>query len=358
MRAEVHRLALPAGYRLEEFRIDRVLGKGGFGITYLAEDLHLEQRVAIKEHLPDGISTRIDGSTVVAQSDSLEDDYSWSLDSFVTEARTLAKIQHPNVVKVTRLMEANGTAYMVMEYLEGESLDVVLERTPPGVSEERLRELVLPILDGLSAVHEVGLLHRDIKPSNIYLTKKGRPILLDFGAARQDLGRTITLTSMVSHGYSPFEQYQTKARQSAGTDIYAMGGVLYRAITGDKPPVASDRVLLDELEPLQKRVAGRYSEDFLKAIDRALAVSLEDRPESVALWREELFDRKTGMPSFVSEPQSVQTAENLSARIDRPQGESENEVEPSLSTTSKTKIVILAVVIASEIGYLIAIIFG
>ncbi len=329
MASEEHRLALPAGYRLEEFRIERMLGKGGFGITYLAEDLYLEQRVAIKEHLPDGISTRADGSTVVAQSVPLEEDYSWSLESFVKEARALAKIQHPNVVRVSRLLEANGTAYMVMDYLEGESLDAYLARTPAGIREEQLLEIVLPILDGLEAVHRTGLLHRDVKPANIYLTTKGRPILLDFGAARQDLGRTITMTSMVSHGYSPFEQYQSKARQSAGTDIYAMGGVLYRAITGEKPPMASDRIITDELEPVQKLAAGRYSDGFLRAIDHALSVMLEDRPESVESWRKELLGH--GRPEEVTTAtQGSGSRESIPSSLNEPTinpGESLGEVQ-------------------------------
>ncbi len=301
MSAEGHRLALPTGYRLEEFRVERMLGKGGFGITYLAEDLHLKQRVAIKEHLPDVISTRADGSTVVAQSVPLEEDYRWSLESFVEEARVLASIRHPNVVRVSRLLEANGTAYMVMDYLEGESLDAYLARTPAGIREERLLAIVLPILEGLEAVHRSGLLHRDVKPANIYLTEEGRPILLDFGAARQDLGRTITMTSMVSHGYSPIEQYQTKARQSAGTDLYALSAVMYRAITGEKPPVASDRIFTDELRPIRERVSGQYCEGFLRAIDHALAVALEDRPNSVASWREELVgseNRSESLPDL------------------------------------------------------------
>ncbi len=322
MSSEEHRLALPSGYRLEEFQINRVLGKGGFGITYLADDLHLQQEVAIKEHLPDGISTRVDGSIVVAQSVPQEEDYSWSLESFVTEARTLARIQHPNVVKVTRLIEANGTAYMVMEYLKGESLNDFFRRAEHALTEDALLEIVLPVLDGLAVVHKMGLLHRDIKPDNIYLTEDGRPILLDFGAARQVLGqKTVTMTSMVSHGYSPFEQYQTKARQSAGTDIYALGGVLYRAITGEKPPVASDRVFRDELESVSQRAGGHYSTAFLTAIDRALAVDLEERPDSVGSWRRELLGEAQGPAEGSgsknpSEPSEPNEASELGASVE------------------------------------------
>ncbi len=337
MASEEHRLALPAGYRLEEFRIERMLGKGGFGITYLAEDLYLEQRVAIKEHLPDGISTRADGSTVVAQSVPLEEDYSWSLESFVKEARTLAKIQHPNVVRVSRLLEANGTAYMVMDYLEGESLDAYLARTPAGIREERLLEIVLPILDGLEAVHRTGLLHRDVKPANIYLTQEGRPLLLDFGAARQDLGRTITMTCMVSHGYSPVEQYQSKARQSAGTDIYAIGAVLYRAITGEKPEQANDRVFNDGLIPVSQRASGRYTAGFLRAIDHALAVRLEDRPDSVGAWRRELLEagrtaQKT--PSPDPKPQSEPATERPESSLPQEAVEPEKAVLVEDSSSS------------------------
>ncbi len=330
MNSEEHRLALPAGYRLEEYTIDRTLGKGGFGITYLAKDLHLQQQVAIKEHLPDGISTRIDGITVVAQSDLLERDYSWSLKSFVKEARTLAQIQHRNVVKVMRLVEANGTAYMVMEYLEGESFGAYLKRKRTGLTEQDLLNVVLPLLDGLKAVHERGVLHRDIKPGNIYITKDGWPILLDFGSARLDLGQTATMTSMVSHGYSPFEQYQSKARQSAGTDIYAMGGVLYRAITGAKPPMASDRITEDELKPVHKLAAGRYSDGFLRAIDHALSIDLRDRPESVESWREELLGH--GCPE-----EGTSTVLGAGSRGTNPSSQDESAIKQAESSRRSQK---------------------
>ncbi len=302
MARERHHNALPSGYKLHWYVIGTVIGKGGFGITYLALDTNLDQRVAIKEFLPVELATRSDNSHVHPISEDHSDTYGWGLDRFVTEARTLAKFRHPNVVRVMSVFEANSTAYMVMEYERGESFEKVL-KAGTITSEAKLRSLVMPLLDGLKVVHEAGFIHRDIKPDNIYLRESGTPVLLDFGSARRAIGvATRTLTALVTPGYAPFEQYDTSTagekKQGPWTDIYSLGATLYRAVTGSGPPDAMGRVNAvmggtDILKPASEAASGDYSPEFLAAIDWALEFLPENRPQSVDQWRVVLAGRAT-----------------------------------------------------------------
>ena len=291
MIAEHHRLALPTGYQLGKYRFLEVLGAGGFGITYLAEDSSLGRRVAIKELLPNDIATRIDGTTVVAKTRSEESTLDWARERFVEEGRALAACDHPNVVNVYELVEANGTAYMVTKFEEGSSLADWLRDLGRAPDEAELRSIVLPLLSGLEKVHAAGFLHRDIKPENIYLTLDGRPLLLDFGSARQAVtDRTMALTVVVTAGYAPFEQYHEDGKQGAWSDIYALAAVMYRAITGKKPPEATRRLKDDPCVKLAKAHAGAYQAQFLNAIDSALNVEPSKRPQTIAVWRQMMGD--------------------------------------------------------------------
>ncbi len=207
-----------------QFAVGRVLGKpGGFGITYLGWDLNLQTRVAIKEYLPRDLAGRAtDRATVAPHTQDEGEQFRYGLEQFLREARTLAQIDHPNIVRVRHFFEANGTAYLVMDYYQGLSLAEHLERQGGRLPEEQAKQLLLPILDGLRAVHAKGFLHRDIKPQNIYLARLDaggtRPILLDFGAARQAMGeRSRSLSVVVSAGYAPFEQYHRKGNRSPCT---------------------------------------------------------------------------------------------------------------------------------------------
>jgi serine/threonine protein kinase len=302
MARERHHNALPSGYKLHWYVIGSVIGKGGFGITYLALDTNLDQRVAIKEFLPVELATRSNDSQVHPISEDHGDTYGWGLNRFVTEARTLAKFRHPNVVRVMSVFEANSTAYMVMEYERGESLEKLL-KAKKITGEAKLRSLVMPLLDGLKVVHEAGFIHRDIKPDNIYLRENGTPVLLDFGSARQAIGvATRTLTALVTPGYAPFEQYDTSTagekKQGPWTDIYSMGATLYRAVTGNGPPDAMARVNgvmggTDILKPASESASGDFSPAFLSAIDWALEFLPENRPQSVDEWRKVLAGRGT-----------------------------------------------------------------
>jgi serine/threonine protein kinase len=285
---ETHRLALVAGYRLEQYQIERILGKGGFGITYVAIDTHLGKRVAIKELLPDSIATRVEGSTVVPQTTSMEDSWAWAKERFLEEARFLAGFSHPAIVGVHRLLEANGTAYMVMDYVEGESYEARLRRIGKEPDQASLMAVIGPIMEGIEELHAKHLLHRDIKPDNILIDKRGKPVLIDFGSARTSVGATMTMTSMVTHGYSPIEQYQTKGKMGPWTDIYALGAVMCRAITGEKPPVAADRVIEDDFEWVSNRKPAGYEETFLNAVDWALRVRVEDRPQNISAFSQHI----------------------------------------------------------------------
>jgi len=299
-----HRLALKPGYQLDHFRIEAVLGKGGFGITYLASDLRLGKKVAIKELLPDTIATRAEGYTVVPQSSSLGDNWQWARERFLEEARILAGFSHPAIVGVHLLMEAHGTVYMVMDYLEGESYEARLKRIGREPDQASLMSVMAPILNGLEEVHAKGLLHRDIKPENILINARGNPVLIDFGSARESVGQTLSMTSIVTHGYSPIEQYQTKGRMGPWTDIYAMGAVMCRAMTGKKPPDAPDRVIEDGFAWLSYQSMHAYPDAFRQAVDWSLRVKPDERPQSVRQWAPQLSARQVpqAAPPAVTTP--------------------------------------------------------
>lgn len=280
--------ALQRGMNLHEYRIERVLGHGGFGITYLAYDTLLDKLVAIKEYLPNELAARVEGQSVSIRSADSREAFDWGRSHFVKEAKVLARFAHPNLIQVHRFFELNGTAYFVMDYAEGTTLAALLKAEGP-LPEERLRALLVPITHGLEQVHEKGVLHRDIKPDNILLRRDGTPVLIDFGAARQTMGgATLSVMGVVTAGYAPLEQYGTSGTQGPWTDVYALGAVAYRIVTGNKPADAVNRVGHDPVVPARTVGAGRYSDHVLSAIDWALAVSPEDRPQTVVEWREAL----------------------------------------------------------------------
>jgi serine/threonine protein kinase len=269
-----------------QYLVGRILGKpGGFGITYLGWDQNLATRVAIKEFLPRELAGRAgDRATVAAHSHEDGDLFQFGLEQFLREARTLAQLDHPNIVRVRQFFEANGTAYLVMDYYQGLSLAEYLDQRGGRLPEEPARQLIMPVLDGLRAVHAKGFLHRDLKPQNIYLAhlESGgvRPILLDFGAARHALSeRSRSLTAIITPGYAPFEQYHGKGHQGPWTDIYSTAAVLYRMVTGETPPEATERRDHDSLRPAADF---GVSPTISSAIGEAMALIPEARPQTVA----------------------------------------------------------------------------
>lgn len=285
--AEIAPLALAAGAELFEYRIDAVLGQGGFGITYLATDVNLDVKVAIKEYLPGALAQRATDRSVLPRWPDDQDAYVQGLESFLVEARTLATFRHPHIVRVARFFEANHTAYMVLEYERGTSLKD-WRAAHPDADEQQLLAMLQPLLDGLALVHEAGYLHRDVKPDNIYVRKDdGSLVLLDFGAARQ--ASAGAAAGVVTPGYAPPEQY-TDGVQGPWTDIYAVGATLYWLVTGAKPPPAPLRASGEE-NCVAAVDAGqeRFGVDFLAAIDWALAPDPANRPRSMREFNARLF---------------------------------------------------------------------
>lgn len=280
---------LPLGSRLFEYRIDSMLGQGGFGITYLATDVHLNVKVAIKEYLPSSFARRTADRTVVPRTESDTEFYQTWLDNFLMEARTLATFRHTHIVRVARFFEAHHTAYMVLEYESGKPLsDWWKERS--GITEKDLLTLIHPLLDGLAAVHAAGYLHRDIKPDNIYVrSEDGSLVLLDFGSACSTAGGNRDTGFVYTPGFAPHEQY-VGGNQGPWTDIYAIGATLYWLVTGKKPPPVPIRQEdPDAMVPAVQLGQGRYSAEFLQAIDWALKMDPTERPQTLAEFCRVLF---------------------------------------------------------------------
>lgn len=281
-------IALPAGTTLQEYRIVQTLGVGGFGVTYLAVDTNLNLNVAIKEYLPGDLAVRGEDKALHLRSEDSRKTFDWGLRRFLDESRTLASFRHPSIVRVMRFFEAHGTAYMVMEFVEGKTLQDWVKRRRP-LPEPTVLAILGPLLDGLEVIHAAGYLHRDIKPNNIFIREDGSPVLLDFGSARV-AGAESELTVIVSPGYAPLEQYHAHGNQGPWSDLYALGGVLYWMVTGSHPLEAPARARRDAL-PSALSLGERtlYRAGLLRAIDWALAPAEEERPQSVAALREALL---------------------------------------------------------------------
>jgi hypothetical protein len=284
--------ALPVGSRQAEFEVTRVLGEGGFGIVYLARDHLLERMVALKEYMPAALALRGDNSQVRVRSERHRDTFDAGLKSFINEARLLAQFDHPSLVKVYRFWEANGTAFMVMPFIEGKTLKDTLREMPEPPGEAWLMNLLAPLTEALLVLHGEHCYHRDIAPDNIILLRgSGLPLLLDFGAARRVIGdMTQALTVILKPGYAPIEQYAEvpSMKQGPWTDVYALAAVVYCAITGRTPPPSVGRIVKDDYQPLAQIAQGRYSERLVQAVDRALQVLPEQRIASMGAFREAL----------------------------------------------------------------------
>ena len=331
-----HLHALPAGYKLNEYRLERVLGSGGFGITYYAWDENLNKPVAIKEYLPSDFAVRADGTSVRPKSDGDAGDYQWGLTRFLDEARALARFDHPHLNQVHRFFEAHDTAYLVLDYIDGETLSQMLGREGK-LSEAPLLRLLNELLSGLEEVHRAGYVHRDVKPGNIMFRADGGAVLLDFGAARQAIGaKSKSVTSILTPGYAPIEQYDQKADDvGAWSDLYALGMVAYRCVSGVGESGLIDAVtrsrferkgeLEKDLKPAVVVGKGRYADALLAAIDWAIKIDETERPQSVAAMQAAIESGVAG------------GAESGHAVVSPPGKPLEKSAKPAMSTTPQSE---------------------
>lgn len=283
--------ALPPGTRLQGVELISVLGQGGFSIVYAAMDTALQRPIAVKEYMPASFASRADSSQVILRSQRHKASFEAGLHSFIEEARLLAQFKHPALVEVLSFWEENGTAYMAMPLYQGRTLRHTLREQSQQASEGLLRKWLAPVLDVLEMLHEQQVFHRDIAPDNIIIQPDGRPVLLDLGSARRVVNETEHApTVVVKAGYAPIEQYaeDRSVPQGAWTDVYALGALLYYAVTGRAPTASVSRMMKDTLVPLTEQKPAGYSHQFLAAIDHALALQPTDRPQSIAALREAL----------------------------------------------------------------------
>lgn len=281
--------ALPSGYLLKEYRIQKVLGTGAFGITYLCQDKHLQTPVAIKEFFPDEFVVRQASNQVAVASMEHMELFEWGLERFISEAQILAQFKHPSIVRVSRYFQENNTAYIVMDYEQGLSLGDFVGQSPSAPGESVLMKVLVALLEGLRIVHEKKYLHRDIKPSNIIIREDGSPVLLDFGAAQLEF-RTSSADGVIllTPGYAPCEQYDSAKAQGPYSDLYSLGATLYRCLAGHTPVSSVKRLTTiqggaqDPLISAAEVGKGRYSTAFLETIDWLLKPLPEERPPTAS----------------------------------------------------------------------------
>jgi serine/threonine protein kinase len=283
--------ALPNGYRLNDYDIVRKIGGGGFSIVYLARDA-ANATVAIKEYLPGALVLRTEGSILVqANTEGNQSIFRHGMKCFFEEGRSLAKINHPNVVRVTNFFRANDTVYMVMRYERGKTMQQHIQTHRENISESMIRRVFAELLNGLRQVHTHKLLHLDIKPSNIYIRRDGSPVLIDFGAARQTLTQEESrLQPMYTPGFAAPEQYHNRERLGPWTDIYSIGASMYACLAGFPPQAADARLLNDKLMPTIETWSGEYSDQLLETIDWCLRLNYMERPQSVFQLQKILMD--------------------------------------------------------------------
>jgi serine/threonine protein kinase len=313
---------LPAGTRIDQYVITGILGRGGFGITYLIRDEMLNAEFALKEFFPEDLVRREGLSLKFLSRANAEEDYRWGLRKFFDEARLLAQFNHPNIIGVRRVFEANDTAYMVLDLVRGMTFEKWLRGLDSRPTQDELDLVAGPLMSALALVHENRTWHLDISPENIMIRgADGSPILLDFGASRFEIKQHSQLVSALvfKSGYSAPEQYTSNAdRYGPWTDIYAFAATLYRAVTGERPMEATSRQLQDDLKPAVQAARGHYREGFLAAIDEGLRLSPHGRPQSVEEWRPMLLEGSevvSAEPSTVSRQASPISQQRSALRV-------------------------------------------
>lgn len=307
---------LPLGTQVHEYVIEDVLGTGSFGITYKATDTNLGIPVVIKEYIPESFARRADNNCVSAKSDDTVEIFSWGRERFLEEAKILAKFHHPNIVRVNRYFMANDTAYFVMDFEEGETLQSKLSKTDEPLSETAIVNIFTQILNGLGVVHQQKYLHRDIKPGNIYIRKDNTAVLIDFGAARLEMPGDGSATVLVTAGYAPVELYVPDGRKGPWTDIYSVGASIYRCLTNEVPPVSIERLKkledfgVDPCPALSRDMPQLGSPALLDSVDWMMSIEPEARPQTVQdvldVWAGKTR-RSSPVQQLASEPQKSKT---------------------------------------------------
>ncbi|UCV14822.1 serine/threonine protein kinase [Quatrionicoccus australiensis] len=284
---------LPNGFQLEEYTIDRQLSLGGFSIVYLATDAD-DQQVAIKEYLPNSLALRNDGDVKPVITAEHLGAFRYGMKCFFEEGRSLAKLSHPNVIRVLNFFRANDTVYMVMEYEHGRTLQEFIHKHQGHISERFIRGVFTRMLNGLREVHAHKLLHLDLKPSNIYLRGDNTPVLIDFGAARQTLVTDQPiLKPMYTPGFASPEHYGSRKDLGPWSDIYSVGASMYACLAGSAPQAADERMKKDTLGPAMMRWEGQYSDRLLEIIDWCLNLNHLYRPQSVFTLQKALVETIT-----------------------------------------------------------------
>ncbi len=331
---------LPEGLELlgGKFKIDRQIGAGGFGITYLAQDTFLERAVVIKECFPDSICMRF-GTRVTVNAPTHEEQYRNIVDMFMREARSLARLRHPNIVSVHQAFEENGTAYMVLDLFEGRDLLDAIEDKDSALNPAQIQDILVKVLDAIALVHGNDLLHRDISPDNILLDKWGTPALIDFGAAREDASQkngAVSKMLVVKDGYSPHEFYVRGGIQGPSSDLYALAATMYHLISGKAPPVSQTRVsdLADNKADPYVPLTGnfpQYEPAFLNAIDKAMSIPPKDRIQSAEEWLG-LISQETKKPKQVAFAENKNLTKTISELIE----ETNKHVTPAIRKEQPT----------------------
>ena len=330
---EKYPFALPKGTILNgEYIIDDVLGQGGFGITYKAVEHRSNQRVAIKEYMPEMMATRSNNVSVVAFTGERGEHFEYGKQCFLGEAKILAEfIGNERIVRVIKYFEENGTAYFVMDYVEGKSFEEYLKEKGGKISFEEVEQLLSPVMDALDGVHKKGIIHRDITPDNIFITKEGVTKILDFGAARYSLGdKSHSLDVVLKHGYAPKEQYMRRGRQGPFTDVYSMGATIYVALTGKLPPDSIDRLEDDNLV-MPSTIGVRIPEKSEDALEKALSVNSQDRFQSMRVFRENIFGVSDDGNTNDTEPYSNDSTKNEEFYADKEQSSGEKTKNDNIS---------------------------
>ncbi len=365
---EAYPLALPAGTVLAgQYVLQKVLGQGGFGITYEAKDHKTGERVAIKEFFPDSMATRTQ-TTVMPFSGERGESYDYGKECFLQEAETLAKfIGNENIVRIYSYFEENGTAYFVMDFIEGTSFDDYLKQNGGRLPFDKTAEILIPVMDALNVVHSKGIIHRDVTPDNIYITKDGTVKLLDFGAARYSLGdKSCSLDVVLKHGFAPKEQYTRRGKQGPYTDVYALGATFYFALTGRRPPDSIDRMDEDDLVP-PSTLGVKLSKAAESAILKALDVQPQNRFQSMEAFKNAMLSIRTDevqKPSRTVEQRFFTEASNSDPGADYQAVLQETKTEPQLPSAdtvsagseNKRNNKKLAILIAAAAGVLVIVI--